>query len=495
MRIRYAVCRKPISDSRLSPRCETSMRLEVTRALRWYQRAYDWVVAAAILTVLAAPLALADDSQIAAAAQAIKPDDLKRDVVTLAADSFEGRGAGYPGEYRAARYAAHEFAEAGLEPMGDATPAGRDFLQAFTLYPRRPIVAGTKLRSHNVLAFRAGADPDLRHEVVVIGAHHDGQGQLGEADPGRSPPTSGSPYHPIWNSADDNATGMATVLAIARALKRSSLPTRRSILFITFGAEEHGLVGSIYYVGHPAFAWRDHVAMLTFEQMGREAQLDPIVMGSGTSSAWDEVIAWANELTGQHVSVLTRELIQDTDHYGFGVRGVPALAMGIENSPDAHRPTDTSDKIDFASLAARARYAMAVLIWLANTPERPIFAGLPPCELSNLDSNLAERCSTARDPGLSAVTLTSSELRAARIPDVDAALKVVAVVSGLPAARAGLKAGDIITEINGRSLAANASPRLIHESLVQASTPSVRLRIRRGRGSRDVVVAAIPLTR
>src|SRR5262249_15223795 len=159
----------------------------------------------------------------------------------------------------------------------------------------------------------------------------------------------------------------------------------RSILFATFGAEEHGLNGSLHYVAHPALAWSEHVAMMTFEQMGREADRDPIVMGSGTSPVWEDLITRTNRMTGRHVTVLTSELIQDTDHYGFAVRGIPALAMGIEVSPDAHRNTDTSDKIDFTALAARARYALTMLWLLASEPEKPRFAGIPPCGDSELD--------------------------------------------------------------------------------------------------------------
>jgi hypothetical protein len=166
--------------------------------------------------------------------------------------------------------------------------------------------------------------------------------------------------------------------------------------------------------------------------------------------------------------------------------------MGIENSPDAHRPSDTSDKINYPSLVLRARYAMAVVAWLANTPNRPSFAGLPPCAPSKLASNLAVRCSTARDPGLSAVPLTAEELVAAHMPSATAALKVVAVVFGLPAERAGLEAGDVVTAIEGHALATDVSPRLIHENLLRAPNATVRLQIRRGLSSRNIVIASMP---
>jgi hypothetical protein len=412
---------------------------------------------------------------------------LRKDLFVLASDDLGGRGAGYPGELVAARYAAHSFADSGLEPLGDDGPDGRSYLQAFMFYPQRPPEPGATLTSHNVLGLLRGSDPRLRKQIVVVGAHHDGQGQIGEADPDRSPPRHGTQAHTIWNSADDNASSVVTVLALARALKKSGLRGRRSILFATFGAEEHGLLGSVYYVGHPPLSWCDHVAMLTFEQMGREPQRDPIVMAAGTSTSWRDVLSWANGLTGRHVSILTDEVIQDTDHYGFAVRGVPALAMGVEVSPDAHQNTDTADKIDYGALATRARYALAMLLWLADTPSRPAFSGVPPCTDAKLGKYLSVRCSERSDPGLQTTLLTGPERMHLGVPSDAMPLKVMAVVQGMPAADAGLRPGDIIVEINGHRLTGDVSSRAVQEALKKEGT-AVRLHIARIGAYQDVEI-------
>jgi hypothetical protein len=218
--------------------------------------------------------------------------------------------------------------------------------------------------------------------------------------------------------------------------------------------------------------------MLTFEQMGREPQRDPIVMAAGTSSSWKDALSWANALTGRHVSILTNEVIQDTDHYGFAVRGIPALAMGVEVSPDAHQNTDTVDKIDVNALAMRARYALAILMWLADAPSRPVYSGIPPCDDPKLGAYLSARCSERSDPGLQTTLLTGPERAHLGVPSDSAPLKVMAVVKGLPAADADLRPGDIIVEINGRRLTGNVSPRAVQETL-KKDRRAVRLRIAR----------------
>jgi len=447
--------------------------------------AVGWVLAG---VALAAP----ETPDLGVAFAEITSGELRRDLTTLASDELGGRGAGYAGEYRAALYSQAAFEAIGLRPLGDEVGGNRGFLQAFELYPEHPTAPGSRLVSHNVLGLLPGTDPRLAREVIVVGAHHDGQGQIGEADPGRITPATNAPTDTdtIWNSADDNASGMVTVLAIARALHRSGLKPCRSILFATFGAEEHGLVGSLYYVSHPALPWHRQVAMLTFEQMGREPQSDLIAMGTGTSPDWTRLLTWANGLTGRHVRVLTPQLIQDTDHYGFGVRGVPAMSMGIEVSPDAHRASDSADKIDFEKLAERARYALAIVVKLANAPRRPAFAGVPPCLPSSLDPNLGDRCSPAHDPGLGVVGITGEESAAALLPKGAAALKVVATVASLPADRAGLKPGDLIVAIDGEALAAGVSPRRVHVALERAPNSSIRVRIQRDHTYRDILLRA-----
>lgn len=168
----------------------------------------------------------------------------------LADDAFEGRGAGYPGEARAADYIAGRFREIGLRPVVRGVDGTDGLIQTFRFHPRGPERPGQTLESRNVIGFLEGADPALRDEIVVLGAHHDGQGRDGQADTDRYPPpepaAASGPTPPpdlIWNSADDNASSVAVLIEVARLVAGQGAdgagppPSRRSILFVTFGAD------------------------------------------------------------------------------------------------------------------------------------------------------------------------------------------------------------------------------------------------------------------
>src|SRR5262249_50970002 len=136
----------------------------------------------------------------------IRAADVARHVVELAGDAYEGRGAGYAGEGRAALYIEAQFRGIGLLPAGDDGPAGRSYRQAFTFPPRGPELPGQWLTSQNVVGWLPGDDAALRDDIVVLGAHHDGQGRAGQAETDRYPAEDGSTRDDIWNSADDDAS-------------------------------------------------------------------------------------------------------------------------------------------------------------------------------------------------------------------------------------------------------------------------------------------------
>src|SRR5215204_5138961 len=163
---------------------------------------------------------------------------LKTHVEMLADDKLQGRGGGYQGEKRAAEHIAAEFKRIGLKPGGT-----KAYFQEFRFHPYHPTKPWELMTSRNVLGVIEGSDPALKNEVVVIGAHYDGQGRTGQADPTRqTPPNNVDSKDDIWNSANDNAAGVAAIIEIARALKDSK--PKRTLLFAAFGAEEHGMTGS-----------------------------------------------------------------------------------------------------------------------------------------------------------------------------------------------------------------------------------------------------------
>src|SRR5256714_9314762 len=146
----------------------------------------------------------------------------------------------------------------------------------------------------NVVGVLEGSDPKLKSEVIVIGAHYDHLGRGGE---GSLAPREGDIHH----GADDNASGVAGLLELARLFSQERDRMRRTVLFIAFGGEEEGLIGSSYYVNHPARPLEQTVAMINMDMVGRLKDDALTVGGVGTASEWREWVKKANE--GYKVSV------------------------------------------------------------------------------------------------------------------------------------------------------------------------------------------------
>jgi len=359
----------------------------------------------------------------------ITPELVKPHVNRLADDKYEGRGAGYPGERMAAEYIADEFKRIGLKPVGDVVRDRATYFQEFRFHALHPVVAWEVMTSRNVLGLLEGGDPVLKKEIVVIGAHYDGQGRTGQADPIRLPAADAKDE--IWNSANDNAASIAAILEIARAIKRTT--TKRSILFIAFGAEEHGMAGSIHYVNHPVFPLANHVAMINLEKIGRSPEKPLSVVGSGSSSAWQEIFKAAQEQTKTKVAPSNPYAVPESDHYPFAASRVPAVMFIVYTNLDSHQPSDSSDKIDYARVSEAARYVMATLLYLADAPKSPEFVPSPVPDLA-----------------LVAHLVTKAEADAAGLGPDESGLKVTGVIAGLPSAEAGLQAGDLIVNFAGR---------------------------------------------
>src|ERR1044071_1127719 len=250
------------------------------------------------LTIMSIPASVKARQNKSDAPTYITPESVKPHIVKLADDKYEGRGAGYVGERKAAEYISDEFKRIGLVPVGDQARGRRSYFQEFKFLPMHPVVPWEVMTSRNVLGMIDGTDSTLKNEIVVIGAHYDGQGRTGQADPARAPASDSSTgKDEIWNSANDNAASVAVILEIARALKKKGTTTKRSILFIAFGAEEHGMTGSIHYVNNPISLLSNHVAMINVEKIGRLPEEPISVVGTGTSQAWQEVFKAAQEQT------------------------------------------------------------------------------------------------------------------------------------------------------------------------------------------------------
>ena len=284
------------------------------------------------------------------------------------------------------------------------------------------------VQTANVVGILEGRDPRLREEALVIGAHYD---HLGWGGPGSLAPDERA----IHNGADDNASGVAGMLELAERLVAE--PPRRSIVFVAFGAEEAGLLGSLHYVSAPAWPLERTVAMLNLDMIGRlRGRL--VVHGTGTSTAWPAVLdsvasAAAPEAPALEV-VRLPEGFGPSDHAAFYGAGVPVLAFFTGAHEDYHRPSDDLHTIALDGEVRVLRLVLDVIRAVAGS-DRPIPYTQAPV--------------TARHPAAFSVGLGI-------IPDYGFAgpgVRVSAVRPGGPAARARLAQGDVLLALDGREIA------------------------------------------
>ncbi len=376
-----------------------------------------------IATYLLIAAAMAQDTLPPAARRVLK------DVQYLADDAREGRGVGTRGLDEAAHYIADAFKRAGVAPAG----ADRSYLQPFTIPPDAPAVLHTTLggaKTQNVVAVLRGSSPALRGQVVVVGAHYD---HLGFGDFGALDPDSTGKVH---DGADDNASGVAALLEVARLLHARH--PARTIVFIAFSGEELGTIGSAYFVKHPLVEPVDSIyAMLNMDMVGRLRNDRLLALGAATAR---EFPALLDSLNGKEGARFTLRASGDgwgpSDHASFFAAKRPVLQFFTDLHEDYHRTTDRWQKINAVGLARVAAFVADVAWALANRPAPLTFVDAAPPQMAAGGSGYGAYLGTIPD-------MTTSP----------GGVRLVGVRAGSPAERAGLKAGDVITGMAGKPIA------------------------------------------
>jgi hypothetical protein len=299
----------------------------------------------------------------------------------------------------------------------------------------RTDVRPTEAEARNVVALLRGSHPTLRDEYVVVGAHYDHLGLGGE---GSLAPDERS----IHNGADDNASGSAALLEIARALAAGP-PLDRSVIFAAFTGEERGLWGSARFVAEPPVALERVVAMLNLDMVGRVVDDQLTVFGFGTAAEWDEVVDAANAGLDAPLRIAKApDGFGPSDHASFYGEGVPVLHFFSNTHADYHRPSDDWTKINGEGLERVAELTAAVTQRLAAGGTGAI--ALTPIEQDRPSPTAASSSSSGYGPYLGT------------IPDMsprDFGLRLTGVREGSPAEEAGLRAGDVVVEFDGREIA------------------------------------------
>jgi hypothetical protein len=289
-------------------------------------------------------------------------------------------------------------------------------------------VEPVRAAAYNIIGKLEGHDPLLADQIIVVGAHYD---HLGLGGPGSLAPDEEAPH----NGADDNASGTAVLLGLAKHF--SADPERlpaRSLVFVAFSAEEMGLLGSEYFVGHPPFSLDKVTAMVNFDMVGRLNENSMQVFGTETA---EEFAALLDSLDAESPLALSHvgDGYGPSDQTSFYARDIPVLHMFTGTHSQYHRPDDDWQLINAGGMAEVSTLSAALITELGNWP-------------SDLTLVKQERPQAGGGGGYGPYLGT--------IPDFGevegGGLRLSGVREGSPAAKAGIQGGDVVVEFGGKEV-------------------------------------------
>jgi Zn-dependent M28 family amino/carboxypeptidase len=347
-------------------------------------------------------------------AQNISEKNLQKHVSHLASDKMKGRGTGTPEERKAAKYLAKQFKKIGLAPKGD-----NGYFHQFSfkkssdphgnIAPDAPTVT-----SQNVAAY---LDNGAEY-TIVIGAHYD---HLGLGHDRNS--LDANPAGKIHNGADDNASGTAGVIELARHFAKNGVKEQHNFLFLCFSGEELGLYGSKKYTETPTIDLSKVSFMVNMDMIGRLNEEKRLMVG-GVGTAPD-FVPTVNSVKNDLTIKLDSAGIGPSDHTSFYLKNIPVLFFFTGQHSDYHKPTDDVEKVNFSGEKKVLDFAVRVIESLDKTPKL----------------KFQETKSKQEDTPRFKVTLGI-------MPDYTwdgEGVHVDGVTDGKPASKAGVQKGDVIT--------------------------------------------------
>ncbi len=347
-----------------------------------------------------------------------RTDQIERDVRFLASDALGGRLAGTPGNDSAAAYIARRFRELHLEPGGDGGTWLQHWTVGSTVATREAGVADKT--TENVVGILRGRGARAG-EDVVIGAHFDhlGRGPFGSN-------ANGDSVHLIHHGADDNASGTAAVLEIARLLATARERPERTIVFVLFSGEEEGALGSAWYADHPDVPMDSTMAMINLDMVGRMRDNRLLVLGVRSAAEWQGLLDTVNAAYRLDVRG-SGDGWGPSDQASFFAKRRPVIHFFTDLHEDYHRPADTWDKINAGGIATVAAFAADLARRLAARETPLTFVDAPPPQMA-----------------------TGERAYLGSIPDMTSepgGVLLSGVRAGSPADLGGIRAGDVIVGI------------------------------------------------
>ena len=345
-------------------------------------------------------------------------EDFKSRVGYLASDKLGGRSAGSKGDILARDYMVDLFEKSSSSVT----------VQEFEVITNRR-TKETAI-TYNVIGVLPGNDPVLKDEFVIVGGHYD-------TTP--NPPKARRLFFDnINNGADDNASGTAMVLELFEKYA-STNSHKRTLVFILFGGEELGLLGSKHYAENPTIDLDKVQLMVNLDMIGRLDEDKNVYLGGvPTAYGLDKAIkpfiesSKLNVTSYQHTASGVRSLFSRSDHYNFYKKDVPSLFFFTGIHKDYHTPRDEANLVNYEGLKLISDLAEKVIDNAANRNDRFEFRELPKLEEES-----------ERTPARMKVSLGI-------MPDYahqGSGLKIDSVIDKRPAKNSGMKDGDVVIKI------------------------------------------------
>jgi hypothetical protein len=355
-------------------------------------------------------------------AQSIDIKNLKTHIGFLASDKLDGRGTSSKGEEASAQYIASKFKEINLLPNGN-----NGFFHEFTFKKAIDIHgmdtnAAVRRNSKNVIGYLDnGAE-----NTIVIGAHYD---HLGLAEDGSS--LDANPKGKIHNGADDNASGTAGVIELARYFATNNVKEKFNFLFTCFSGEELGLIGSKKLVESKVFDWSKVNYMVNMDMVGRlnDSTNKLLVYGIGTAKEWGTIF---QNVKSNFKFIYDSSGVGPSDHTSFYLKDMPVLHFFTGQHMDYHKPSDDIEKINFIGERKVLEYIVGI-VEASNDMPRLTFQ---------------KTKSTMNDKVTFKVTLGVMPDYAFEGPG----MRIDGVTDGKPAFKAGLQKGDVILKMDDKEI-------------------------------------------